>query len=324
MRCATLDTKASPCPICKGTESVKVAEGQDYEYHVKPGLFTVVRCITCSHVSIFPMPAREEVLKLYPDTYYTLNPRSPLYLKGFIYEQKIKRDVQRILKLVKSYDVHSIVDVGCGDAARLFRLSQTLDGKMDYVGLDLKFDADVKTQALRSGVKLVECNVEFGFPELRNNGHDLIIMSQLIEHVTDPVGLLHALRSKLSAKGMVLIETPDLAGFDYLIYKMKYWGGYHIPRHLNLFSQKHLCEVLMRNGFRILKKGSLPSPGFWIISLRNRFGMNSIERTSHRLEFVNFSNLPCVAFFTLIDLLVSAFGFRTSNQFVLAAKSEQA
>ena len=70
-------------------------------------------------------------------------------------------------------------------------------------------------------------------------------------------------------------------------------------------------------GYRVVRQGSLPSPGFWIMSIRNCLGMNSRERGSSLLEFLNFRNLAVVGGFTALDLVLIALGMSTSNQFVL-------
>ena len=133
---------------------------------------------------------------------------------------------------------------------------------------------------------------------LRDSTHDLIIMSQILEHLRDPVVALESLRTKLAPGGFLLLETPHRGGLDYLLFRKRYWGGYHLPRHFHLFTKDSLAQTAKRVGYRVERQGSLPSPGFWIMSLRNALGLNSRRRGNSVFEFLNFSNLPAVGTFT--------------------------
>jgi SAM-dependent methyltransferase len=296
-----------------------VISGPDFEYACAPGPFTLVRCAECGHISLDPIPTAEEVAALYPPTYYTVNPASPLYLQGFIYESKIRRDIERIASYVDLKKLQSVVDVGCGDAARLFLLRKTLP-ELECIGLDLRFPQDLAVRARAERISLVE-GTESDLSGLREAAHDFMIMSQSLEHLRDPIAALEGLRTKLTPDGLLLVETPHVGGLDYRIFRGRYWGGYHLPRHIHLFTKDSLARVARRVGYRVVRQGSLPSPGFWIMSLRNALGLHSRHRERSVFEFVNFSNLPVVGAFTALDLACITLGMATSNQFVLLARN---
>lgn len=306
------------CLLCGSSRKSLVITGPDYEYACAPGPFTLVQCTQCSHISIDPIPKGEEVAALYPPTYYTVNPASPLYLQGFIYDSKIRRDIQRIASYVDLRNLRAIADIGCGDAARLFQLRKSLPGA-ECIGMDLQFPRDLVERAKAERISLVEGN-ESDLGGLRDGAHDLMIMSQILEHLRDPISMLVRLRTKLNPEGLLLLETPHCGGLDYQLFRRRYWGGYHLPRHFHLFTKDSLAEAAKRAGYRIVQQGSLPSPGFWIISLRNVFGLNSRHRGRSVFEFLNFSNLVAVGTFTALDLVCLTLGMSTSNQFLLLAR----
>jgi len=68
-------------------------------------------------------------------------------------------------------------------------------------------------------------------------------------------------------------------------------------------------------------QGCTPSIAFWIISLRNALGLNSLDRGQSAWEFLNLKNLPVVGCFFMLDLLWTKLGGQTSNQFVFAARA---
>jgi ubiquinone/menaquinone biosynthesis C-methylase UbiE len=303
------------CLLCGSSQKTLAVCGPDYEYTCATGPFTLVRCDECGHISLDPIPKAQDVAALYPPTYYTVNPDSPLYLRGFIYEMKIRRDVERIASYTDLKKVHSIVDVGCGDAARLFQFRKLLPD-VECIGLDFKFQREAEERAQRERISLI-VGSEDDLSGLRHGAHDFMIMSQSIEHLRNPISVLEKLRTKLAPEGFLLIETPHCGGLDYALFRNRYWGGYHLPRHFHLFTKDSLAKTVQRVGFRIVRQGSLPSPGFWIMSLRNRLGLNSRARGRSVFEFLNFSNLLTVGGFTALDLAWMALGMPTSNQFVL-------
>jgi ubiquinone/menaquinone biosynthesis C-methylase UbiE len=308
------------CLLCGHGQERVVICGPDYEYACSPGPFTLSQCARCGHVSLNPIPAPDHVSALYPTTYYTVNPASPLYLHGFIYETKIRRDIKRIQSFVNVERLHSVVDIGCGDAARLFQLRKSVPRDTECIGLDLRFEPAMVERAKASRISLV-VGSESNLDMLHDAGHDLIIMSQILEHLRDPIDALARLRTKLTPAGLLLLETPHRGGLDYALFRKRYWGGYHLPRHFHLFTKASLAQAAQRAGYRVVRQGSLPSPGFWIMSFRNALGLRSSQRERSVFEFLNFSNLPVVGAFTALDLICITFGISTSNQFVLLTRN---
>jgi len=301
-----------------------ITEGEDFEYAARAGPFKVVECSQCQHVYLHPLPKAEEIPSLYPSTYYTTNPDSPCNIQGLILTLQTRMGVSRTLRFMKGLSVKSIVDVGCGNAARLVKLAEIFGKKTELIGLDFHHDSSTLTAARKAGVTLVEGDVESDMSALRDNGHDFIFMNQMIEHFRNPRTALQAIRQKLSPGGRLLVETPNLGGFDFYFFRQRYWGHWHFPRHLHLVTQKSLARLATQAGFRVLVQGYLPSPGPWILSLRNLIGLNSIRRSQGSVkslaEFISFRNLPVVSFFTVLDLITIRLGLPTSTQFLVASK----
>src|SRR5690606_26432920 len=128
------------------------------------------------------------------------------------------------------------------------------------------------------------------------------------EHLRDPRAALMALRGKLSDRGVLVIDTPNRGGWDYRLFRKRYWGGYHVPRHFHLFTLRSLAQLLGECGYVVERQGCTPSIAFWIISLRNALGLNSIERGRRWVEFLNLKNLPVVGTFYVLDLIWSRLG----------------
>jgi SAM-dependent methyltransferase len=306
------------CVLCGKSARSTVVRAPDFEYGTVDDV-EIVRCAGCGHHYVDPVPAPDDVPRLYPPTYYTINPESPLFLRSMVYRVKIRRDVERLARLVGGR-VRSIVDLGCGDAVRLAAMAERLGGAPEAIGVDLQFSPAVQAFAAERGLRLLTLNLESDLAALRDGGHDLVLMSQLLEHLRDPPATLARLATKLAPGGRIVIETPNLGGLDYTLFRRRYWGGYHLPRHFHLFDARSLRAAVERAGLRVVRAGFLPSPGFWIISLRNALRLSSARRSRSPWEILNFSNLPVIACFTAIDTLRVALGLPTSNQYVVAER----
>jgi SAM-dependent methyltransferase len=314
------------CLICGHAEWRLVVRAPDFEYRCRPAEWSLVECARCGHVSVHPLPEVADVPALYPPWYYTVNPKSPIYMEGPVVEAKMVKDAEHLRRRLGPLEVRSVVDIGGGNLTRLIRLKEVFSrgapAPVEAVCLDLQFDAAVLRQAEAAGLRCVTGNVETDVTALRDGGHGFIMLRQLIEHLRDPRAALRQLRPKLAPGGVLYVETPNRAGWDHRLFRRRCWGGYHIPRHFHLFTQDSLAGLLRGCGYEVMQAGCTPSIAFWIISLRNALGLTSIERGRSPWEFLNLKSLPVVGAFYVLDLLRLKLGGRTSNQFVFARRAE--
>jgi SAM-dependent methyltransferase len=316
------------CLLCKATAWRLVVRSPDLEYRCRPGTWDLVECSSCGHVYLHPLPAASDVPALYPPWYYTVNPNSPIYMEGSVVEAKMAKDAENLRRQTGSLRVRSIVDIGGGNLTRLIKLKEAFarsnpSQEIEGVCLDFQFDPAVADQARTAGIRLVTGNVETDVAALSDGGHDLVIMRQLIEHLRDPRAALNRLRPKIRPGGWLVIDTPNRGGLDYCLFHRRFWGGYHVPRHFHLFTQESLASLVTDCGYQIVRQGYTPSIAFWIISLRNCLGLNSVERGKSPWEFLNLKNLPVVGAFYVLDLISSKLGIPTSNQFMIVTPNDR-
>lgn len=316
------------CLICDGNATRRVVRAPDFEYQCRPGEWSLVECTGCGHVFLDPLPAADEVPALYPPGYYTVNPGSPIYMEGAVVEAKMVKDAEQLRRRLGTRPIRSVVDIGGGNLTRLIKLREVFEreggGPVTAACLDLQFDAAVREQAEAAGIRCVLGNVETDLAALTDGGQDLIVLRQLLEHLRDPRAALRQLHRKLSPHGVLVIDTPNRGGWDYRLFRRRYWGGYHIPRHFHLFDLASLARLLKETGYAIQAQGCTPSIAFWIISFRNALGLNSLGRGRSLAEFLNLKNLPVVGAFFVLDLIWSKLGGQTSNQFALATRADAA
>jgi SAM-dependent methyltransferase len=147
---------------------------------------------------------------------------------------------------------------------------------------------------------------------------DAIVLNQVIEHLDDPGAVVARAREILRPDGCLFIETPCLDGWDARLFRRRYWGGWHFPRHWTLFTRDSLSELLLRNGFRIEGVTWLLSPNFWIQSLHHWLVDKGVpEKAAGWMDCRNPLALAC---FASVDCFQKLFG-HTSNMRIVARRS---
>ncbi|MCW2931815.1 MAG: ubiE/COQ5 methyltransferase family protein [Actinomycetia bacterium] len=169
------------------------------------------------------------------------------------------RMLQEVLRDVAS--PASIVDVGCGDGMSTDVAAHANPGHR-FVGLD--WSADALRQAQARGLTLVRASVEPAGLPIASASADVMIMSELIEHLVDPDSVLEEAWRVLKPGGTLLLSTPNLAawynrgllmlGIQPLFTEVSLRGIYGRPGsvvagHLRLFTSRALLGLLAARGF---------------------------------------------------------------------------
>lgn len=180
-----------------------------------------------------------------------------------------------ICDAIRDMEPASVLDIGCGVGQVSYPLARRFP--------DIKFhgvDSDVASIEF-ARINRIADNLTFGFPGEESNEHkyDLIIASEVIEHVHAPGEFLRSLRARLSDSGRLVLTLPngygpfELAAFVEAILKLI--GVYGILRsiksvatenarkvpaepitfavspHINFFTYSAITDLLVHTGFAI-------------------------------------------------------------------------
>jgi SAM-dependent methyltransferase len=116
---------------------------------------------------------------------------------------------------------------------------------------------------------------EFNPPE----PYDVVVLSNVLEHVPDPGALLARLRGWLRPGGEVWISCPNAGSIWRRVFGRS-WINWHVPYHLWHFSPHTLESVLARGGFRLAELQTF-SPALWLaqsICLSRGAGAGGVNR----------------------------------------------
>ncbi len=276
------DVAPASCPLCGERAQEPLFYRRDGENWVTreppeavPGVpvYRIVRCRGCGLAFVDPLPTREELARLYDEPYFTTGAypenvhsggmeghahvlRSPRLRRRAREEHRgTLRQVEAVWRAYRTREAPPrLLDVGCG-AGFLLDAARELGWSVQGVELS-PFAAERAREDLGLSVFQGEL-AEAGFPA----GHfDIVVMRELLEHVSDPLGLLREARRILREDGVLFVQVPnDLEGVRVRLWRRVWWMI--PPLHLYYFDRGTLGALLERAGFRVVRWGTWGSLG---------------------------------------------------------------
>lgn len=148
-----------------------------------------------------------------------------------------------------------ILDLGCGDG----NVSQLFLEKGEVIGVDIAKEALKKAASLGIKTKLHDLNklpLPFG-----DESFDAIVLTDTLEHLLDPLGVLKESRRILTPGGQVIITVPNFARLGNrwrmlwgdpvdILHWEKYGDG---KEHFHWFTKGKIEHFLKLAGFRKIK-----------------------------------------------------------------------
>jgi 2-polyprenyl-3-methyl-5-hydroxy-6-metoxy-1,4-benzoquinol methylase len=169
-------------------------------------------------------------------------------------------------------------------------------------GIDV--DKRAVEMAEKSGLKVHLGSVEA--IDLPNDAFDLAFMVQTIEHVEKPDSILSAVKKLLKPGGKLVIVTDNTASLDFRFFKGGYWGGYHFPRHWNLFNQNSLTKLAEKTGFEVEDLTTQVSPVNWVYSIHN--WLVDLEKPRWLIDQFTLKSTVSLSAFTALDIVLQKLG----------------
>jgi 2-polyprenyl-3-methyl-5-hydroxy-6-metoxy-1,4-benzoquinol methylase len=236
------------CILCNGDDTEKILTGKDLRYGTSDEMFTIVRCKKCKLVYINPRPTKGETYKYYPEKYRT---RETIKSENKIKKRMKKYETKRTAFFFKNpwfmkfQPGITVLDIGCGAGELLLRLKEL--GCNAY-GIDID-EITSKYLSGRMNLNVTTCDIDNGtsFP---TGFFDVIIMRHSLEHVHNPVNVIHEVRRIMKPRGSLVVGVPNI---DSLISKItrEKWKDLDIPRHLFHFNPLTISALLHNSGYSI-------------------------------------------------------------------------
>ena len=152
-----------------------------------------------------------------------------------------RRELILTLMPVKNYDI-KILDLGCSSGA-LIRLLHEKNFASVY-GIDISKES--MKACRKSKLKGILLGNATRLP-VKNNSFDLIIASDILEHIENDYGTLNEWKRILKSGGHLIIFAP---AFRFL------WSSHDIiNRHFRRYEKTSLKKLISKNDFKIIRLG---------------------------------------------------------------------
>lgn len=234
----TSSTRALECLVCgqEGPGEV-IAEITSMSQKALPA----VRCAFCGSIDLVDEPLDSSPTDISVDDYVESG-------AGIA-------TIAEALTLLDPSSVSQFLDVGCNygfamDLGRFLYGWEVLGVEPSHAGARgaVELDLDIRQEYLTATSEV-------------GDGFDLILASEVVEHVTDPVGFLTALRMRLSASGSVVLTTPAAEIVEAGVPEPEVLGAISAGYHVFIASELGLERLLRRSGFTevtvVRSRGSL-------------------------------------------------------------------
>jgi SAM-dependent methyltransferase len=158
--------------------------------------FEYKRCKNCKLIQLFPLPSGDDFNKMY-DTYQSVIDTKP----NGIYNG--------VIDLIKKYSAGKrLLDYGCGNG----RFLKELDSEeFELSGTEFSSEFVAKLGELFPNIRFQTIN---SFLEKSQSEYDVIFISNVLEHLTNPKEILETLKKKLAPGGIFVIEGPLEEGMN--------------------------------------------------------------------------------------------------------------
>jgi ubiquinone/menaquinone biosynthesis C-methylase UbiE len=208
----------------------------------------------------------------------------------------------------------SVLDFGCGTGELLAKLEKEFPAN-HYFAADISSEAIDKTSVRipNAETSLIKLTSDGPQMEFSNNLFDLIVISEVLEHISDEKKTLAMLHSILKPTGRIICTVPagPMSKFDKFI-------GHH--RH---YTSKRLHDIFRETNFNNILVNRAGFPGISVVRIATIISGNLFIRSIQKENFAKSTVSKCS-----LVLLKILFQFSLSNsplgwQLVLVAHKNQ-
>ena len=195
----------------------------------------IYRCSSCGLEFLYPQPDMETLDRIYNNDYYW----SWWIKDNYENVKKMKQATfSWILDKIMQYKkTGKLLDIWC---ATWFFMDIAQQKWFEVYGVDISREAVKNAQSIFGEDKIFNASIDdFSI----STKFDVVIMTDLLEHVYDPLKTLQQVRNFLTPDGIVVILSPNSDSFSRKIMQ-KYWMQFKLE-HLYYFTDKSvqkLCE----------------------------------------------------------------------------------
>jgi SAM-dependent methyltransferase len=202
----------------------------------------LIQCESCGLVVASEIPTEKEIQKLYQQEYFFGMEYSDYKADRPALEANFKKRIKRLEKSI--HKDATVVELG---SAYGYFLNLIKENVKSHIGFEISKDG-VNYSVNELSVKAV--NDDFMKHKIDTKSVDLVVMWDVVEHLTEPDIYIEKASKILKKGGKLVLTTGDIERLIPKIRKNK-WRMIHPPTHIYYFSATTLSRLLDKYGFKI-------------------------------------------------------------------------
>jgi 2-polyprenyl-3-methyl-5-hydroxy-6-metoxy-1,4-benzoquinol methylase len=251
-----------------------------------------VRCNSCGHVQVYPLPEIDE-----DENYYKQNYNEKQNYKTILHSNQSDEEIMYKYENLAVAQKDSVVgfipknskilEIGSGYG---WFVEKMRDGGYSIDGAEISQDRIYFCQK-RSGIKLINHNFLLDkTPETMLKAYDAVCLFHVLEHIRNPVAFLNNIKECLKPDGTLLVEVPNFNDYNKKL-SVAYNDFTYMYEHLSYFTPESLTFLLNKAGFknvtiRGVQRYSVENAIWWIRNGKPHTGYQQLE-LPEGLEWVN-------------------------------------
>lgn len=235
--------------VLKG-QCVFCSSASIHEVSTRADGLTLKECMKCGLAFVDPRPSATQLYTYYDSGYFT-GKKNFFEGKDYCNERDKALTTGQLTgfqEIVANFELEGkvILDIGCATGSLLYLLKSWNPQKL--IGIDLaeypvsygvsRYNLDLRCTTLESA-------------GLSDSFFDLVLMTDVIEHVENLPEFMSELRRVLKFGGYIYLITPNYSAFSYI---KDQWSGLHKDfEHLQYFSPQSLDIIAAQSKFKLTK-----------------------------------------------------------------------
>ena len=244
--------------------------------------YTVIDCAHCGFAHVLPFPSEAQLAEIYREEYYSTE--KPDYIErhkgdlpwwNLVYNERYDTFEKHL-----PAGARRVLDVGAGPGYFLLRGRER---GWDPLALEPSRQAAAHIRDTL-GMPVVS---EFLTKETaaRLGRFDVIHLSEVVEHLPDPAGIIELCRSMLNPHGILCITVPNdynplQAAFRKASPRAPWWVA--PPHHINYFNSQTMETLVRRCGFDVVYAESTFPLELFLLMDEVYLGNDQVGRGIHR------------------------------------------
>jgi SAM-dependent methyltransferase len=260
------------CPIDKGHNNCSLF----WQFSVGETEFRLFKCEKCDLVFYDP----------FPEINYENHTDSIASLKDYVHlNANIEGLIGLLVNNLPETENKRMLEVGCGFGFTLDFAKRVLH--MDVVGYEPSLYGEIGANELDLDIRRTYLTKE----DLVNNKYDIIFLSEVLEHIQNPLEFILLLKSGLSENGVLILTTPDYKQLQRDLSVPSELALLSPEAHVILFAERSLHKILSDAGFSDI---NITAPGTSLIAV-------SSLRKQKRKQYEDYNHLIRLYFKDILE-----------------------